>query len=914
MKAFLTRVSIALLEQYSEIHRVGIIVPSKRAERVLRQAILEEISSPVLSPAIFTIEEIMAELSGLDMVNNMDQLIILYDSYERLNEGFSDSLDEFLKWAPTVLRDFDEIHRFGVDNKNIFREMQEIESLSQWGLDKPTDLMTRRLNLWKQLPNLFSLYHENLNEKKLGSAGQIFNQASPSKTGPTKAHFDNWMLQKEIDHMAFVGFNALTPPEVSLFKSAYEYYGANAFWDIDAHYVNNLSSEAGQNLRKNIKNLPAKMVSEILNPPANFLTSQISFSIIRANGNIAIAKAIGDILSHKDVLATNFNKCALVLVDEELLIPTLQALPPEIQEANVTMGMALNSTVAYSSIDLLFQLQEAKEISGKYPLKLLEATFANPICCAMRNANDGLNMESQINNLRDSKRSYWSVSDTIDLIGENSDLWEEYPNYIYFIKNLRKRLFDYSQKIKSAWEIEPAKLCIHALDRLINWTERKNLKFRTVRQLFRHFSKESPVNFYGEPFEGLQIMGLLETRNLDFDTVIVAPCNEGLLPGRRSSTSFLSNDLRKTFGIPLLREQEAIIAYHTYRLVQRAKKVIFLVNSGSDGLNSSEASRFLQQMEIELSRYSGIKWRDFDLELKLDEKTIKSERSICKHPLIIERTLKRLKEKGISPSAGSTYIKNPYKFYLQYVLGIREEETHSDRLPANIRGNILHDLHQDLYIYYKSNNNWDLSKIDKYINSSISIHFPIQSDSGPFHLERKVIEKIGYDWSREEGKRIKENNNEDSEWEVHLVEEYLESPLTLNNGNTVKIRGKADRVEKWKNYWVIIDLKTGAFQSDQINFKEWNDLLDSKKKKEKAFQLMIYAWLLSKQEKISPAMKFKAGISSMRHPSKPVTYIQWQKRDSLTFQELEDFEKLVLIPLLEEILNPEVPFVDTLEI
>jgi len=319
-------------------------------------------------------------------------------------------------------------------------------------------------------------------------------------------------------------------------------------------------------------------------------------------------------------------------------------------------------------------------------------------------------------------------------------------------------------------------------------------------------------------------------------------------------------------------------------------------------------------MEIELSRYSGIKWRDFDLELKLDEKTIKSERSICKHPLIIERTLKRLKEKGISPSAGSTYIKNPYKFYLQYVLGIREEETHSDRLPANIRGNILHDLHQDLYIYYKSNNNWDLSKIDKYINSSISIHFPIQSDSGPFHLERKVIEKIGYDWSREEGKRIKENNNEDSEWEVHLVEEYLESPLTLNNGNTVKIRGKADRVEKWKNYWVIIDLKTGAFQSDQMNFKEWNDLLDSKKKKEKAFQLMIYAWLLSKQEKISPAMKFKAGISSMRHPSKPVTYIQWQKRDSLTFQELEDFEKLVLIPLLEEILNPEVPFVDTLEI
>ena len=914
MTAFLTRVSIALLEQYSEIHRVGIIVPSKRAERVLRQAILEEITTPVLSPAIFTIEEVMADLSGLGVANSMDQLIILYDSYEKLNEGFSDSLDDFLKWAPAVLRDFDEIHRFGVDSKKIFKEMQEIESLEQWGLDEPTDLMNRRLVLWRQLPGLFSLYNEKLDERKLGSAGHIFNRASPSKKGPTQENFNNWMLQKEIDHLVFVGFNALTPPEISLFKSAYEYYGATAFWDIDAHYINNLSSEAGHYLRKNIKNLPAKMVSEIVNPPANFLTSQISFSIIRANGNIALAKVIGGILNNKHLIANNFNKCAVILADEELLIPTLQALPPEIQEANVTMGMALNSTVTYSSIDLLLQLQEAKEISGKYPLPLLEATFSDPICCAMRNASDGLNMESQIHNLRYSKKGYWSVSDTVNLIGENPDLWEEYPNYIYYIKNLRKRLFDYSGKITSGWEIEPAKLCIQALDRLINWTKREDLKFRTLRQLFRYFSKESPVNFYGEPFGGLQIMGLLETRNLDFDTVILAPCNEGILPGRRSSTSFLSNDLRKAYKIPILREQEAIIAYHTYRLVQRAKKVFFLVNTGSDGLNSSEASRFLQQMEIELSRYSGIKWEDIDLELKLDAKTIKGERSIYKYPLIIERTLKRLKEKGMSPSSGSTYIKNPYKFYLQYVLGIKEEETHSDRLPANIRGNILHDLHQDLYEYYKSNNNWNLSKIENSLNLSISRHFPIQSDSGPFHLERKVIEKIAYDWSREEAKRIQDLNNTGKNWQVHLVEEYLESHLTLNNGDTIKIRGKADRVEKWENYWVIVDLKTGTFQNDQINFKEWGDLLNSKKKKEKAFQLMTYAWLLSKQEKRNPSMKFKAGISSMRHPSKPVAYIKWQKSDSLTFQELEDFETFVLIPLVEEILNPEICFIDTLEI
>ncbi|CAI8290111.1 MAG: Uncharacterised protein [Owenweeksia sp. TMED14] len=917
MKGFLSHVAIELLERYPKIHRVGVLIPSKRAERVLRQTLLEEINSPTLAPAIFTIEEIMADISGLKIANAMDQLIILFETYEKLNEGFSESLDEFLKWAPVVLKDFDEIARFGVNGEKIFSEVREIQALSQWGIDEPTDLMKRRLILWQQLPVLYRSFNEALEEENLGSPGYIFNKASPSFSGPSKQDLKDWMLRNELDHIAFVGFNALTPPEISLFQTAHSQVKAIAFWDTDAHYVNNESIEAGYYLRKNIEKLSKSLVSDILTPPAYFLTSPPSFTVVHANGNVGISKAIGNILNDEKLIASNFNKCAVVLTDEGLLVPTLQALPPKLKEANVTMGMALSTTALYSGIDLFFQLQEAREIGSTYPFKLLEATFANPICRDLRNGGlseeNENSMENQIASLRNSKQSHWSVSNTLELIGENSQLWQECSESTLYLKSMLERLEKYTGTLHSPWEKEPARLCLKALGRLVSWKSKRELKFRTIRQLFRQFSKESPVNFYGEPFHGLQIMGLLETRNLDFETIIIAPCNEGVLPARKKSTSFLPNDLRNKYDIPLGKDQEAIIAYHTYRLVQRAKKVFFLVNSASDGFNSSEVSRFIQQMEIELSQYPGFKWSNMNMELTMNSSTLIEKRSIIKRPKIIKRTLERLQGKGLSPSAAGTYIGNPYKFYLQYVLGIRAEESVNDRLPANIRGTILHDLHQKLYETYKSTKTWDQSIIKKTLDKSISLHFPSKVQTGPFLLERKIIEKISYEWAKEEEKRIKSPNNRQGNWSIHLIEEYLESPLLLSDGRNIRIRGKADRVEKWDDYWVIVDLKTGAFQKDQINLKEWEDLLDRKKKKEKAFQLMTYAWLLGKQEDLKSAKGFKAGIASIRQPTQPVSWLTWQGKESLSHQELKEFEKYVLIPLVEEILNPDISFLEILD-
>ncbi|MFL2565913.1 MAG: RecB family exonuclease, partial [Schleiferiaceae bacterium] len=299
---------------------------------------------------------------------------------------------------------------------------------------------------------------------------------------------------------------------------------------------------------------------------------------------------------------------------------------------------------------------------------------------------------------------------------------------------------------------------------------------------------------------------------------------------------------------------------------------------------------------------------------ELNPSTLDQDREIINSSRVIQRTLKKLIEKGLSPSSGSTYIRNPYKFYLTFILGIQEEKTIEDRLPANIRGNILHDLHQDLYTNYNSTLLWDLSIVKTSLEKSLLKYFPGSNISGHLLLEKKVIQKIANDWSQNEERRIKRKKEKGEKWKVSFVEEFLESSLELSNGKTIKIRGKADRIEECEKYWVIIDLKTGSFKKNDIQFTQWSDLLDRAKKKDKAFQLLMYTWLLSRQEKFQNIKKFKAGISSMRHPTKAISYLNWNGKADLEHKDLVDFENFVLVPLIESILNPEIPFRDTLEL
>ena len=901
MDAFLDRVAREIQAEATPLHRVGIVLPSRRAERALRHAFQKQVSHPVLSPAIWPIEAVMQDLAERHPARAMDQLLVLFAAHEDVFESRSQPLEEFLRWAPTVLRDFGEMDRHGVDAEAVYREMREIEALQQWGLDHPTELMERRLELWKQLPGLYRRYHERLDAKGWSTPGGVFQRASPSPDGPPEAALRAWMQRGEIDQLYFVGFNALTPSERALFVSAHRHVGARAFWDADAHYLLNPQHEAGDALRHHRDHLPEGLTTDLREPPAWFATSNAEFTVLRANRVIGVAKTLGEVLGRLRKDNPLLEGTGVVLADEGLLIPALQALPEGLEEANVTMGMPLTSTAAFAGLDALFQLHEARELGqGSYPYRLLQATCIHPVCQAMYTGSRDLQQVAE--RLRRSKRSHWSVAEVMEEFGEGGNLWGTYPDTAGYLRDLEGALSHYVDGLRSAWEAEPARLCLNALHSLQVWMPHATLSFGTLRRLFRQFAQESPVNFYGEPFEGLQMLGLLETRNLDFDTLILAPMNEGVLPKGRNDASFLPHDVRRAYGMPLPQDREAIMAYHVYRLVQRAKRVFFLVNGESDGMGKGEASRFIAQMEVELPRYPGIRWEDRGMQQAMDPKRLQRPWKMDKSPDVLHRLRHQLQERGLSPSSMGTFLRDPAEFYLRFVLGVYEEEAVDERMAANIRGSILHHVHETLFKDYQATGNWRVDLVPSALEAGIQEFHPGRRHSGPFVIEQQVLLKMAEDWAQAEGQRIASGEGRDLPWHVHLVEKNIETTLAIGD-LSVRMKGKADRIEAWQHGWAVVDLKSGSFQPSELKVKSLEELLDPKKGK--ALQLFTYAWLLSTQQAGGP---FRAGIAAMRKPRDPVAWLTYQGDAWIRTETIAEFEQCVLRPLIEQILDPSQPF------
>ena len=300
---------------------------------------------------------------------------------------------------------------------------------------------------------------------------------------------------------------------------------------------------------------------------------------------------------------------AVVLGDESLLVPVLQALPEGIEEANVTMGLPLYLTLPYAGVEVFLQLHEAREQNrGSYPRRLLEATLIHPFA-AMMVANPSALVRAQFE-LRRARRAHWSAAQVEALLGADATLWRPAHDPRQLVQELAKRTAHWLSVPRPAWEGEPARAVLQILERLQGMLPDEVLGVGSLLRLYRSLATESPVAFFGEPFNGLQIMGLLETRALDFKRLIVAPLNEGVLPQGRSTASFLPFDLRKAYGLPLPQDRESVAAYHLYRLMQRAETVVMVVNSEPDGLGKGEASRWVRQAQLELARYPGVRVTD----------------------------------------------------------------------------------------------------------------------------------------------------------------------------------------------------------------------------------------------------------------------------------------------------------------
>ncbi|HET8753092.1 MAG TPA: PD-(D/E)XK nuclease family protein, partial [Salinimicrobium sp.] len=688
MTPFITQILQELLQRKRTISDYVFVLPSKRAGSFLVNQLSNLATAPVFAPKIYSIEDFASEISGLKAVDNTAALFEFYSVYLKLTpKEKTENFETFSSWAQTLLYDFNEIDRYLIDHKSFFGYLSEIQEMNHWYLQpERTPLMENYISFWRKLPEYYEHLKGELLHRNLGYQGMVYRQASEKVEE---------YLQKNDQPHVFLGFNALNNAEQHIIQAMLESGTAEIFWDIDEVFLNDSKHEASLFIRRYLKKWPfyAEIKPEKISKD---FSSEKKIRIAGIPKNIGQAKYLGELLA--GFSPNQLSETAVVLGDESLLLPVLNSLPPNIQEINVTMGFPLKNAPVTALFEQLLEMHARFDQSWFY--KDIIAVIDHPLIQkitgrASKILSEKIHRENLI---------YLSPKALSDLFPEFKNAifnicfsnWENSPALA--LENLQNLLL----KLKQALDKEEDKLSLeflyqfHLLFNKLNNLAKDYPHLATIKSLYSIFKdllNSQTVDFRGQPFQGLQIMGMLESRVLDFKNVIITSVNEGVLPAGKSSNSFIPFDLKCAYKLPTYKEKDAVYTYHFYHLLQRSQQIHILYNTESDGLNGGEKSRFLLQLEMEKKPAHQIS--NFTVASRVPAISLPLK-TIRKNPEIMQK-LKERASKGFSPSALTTYIRNPLDFYHQYILGIREPEEMEETIAYNTLGTVVHQSLETFY-------------------------------------------------------------------------------------------------------------------------------------------------------------------------------------------------------------------------
>lgn len=908
MTSFIYQVLQDLLQRNQDLSEHIFILPSKRAGSFLLHELSGLNDSPIFAPKVISIEEFAEELAGVETIDNTSALFEFYDAYRKVTSDDNlEDFDIFSSWGQTLLHDFNEIDRYLVDPKSFFGYLSSIQEVNHWSLQgEQTDLMKRYISFWEKLPAYYEALVEQLEKKSLAYQGMVYRKASQNL---------KQYLEKNSDPHIFIGFNALNTAEQEIFQQMLEGGRAEVFWDIEKRFFEDTDHGASHFLRKY-----AAQWKHYQNHSLNQISSEFCKSkeleIIGAPKNISQAKFLGELLS--EMSPEEVEKTAVVLGDEALLLPVLNSLPSNIQEVNVTMGFSLrNAPVAFLIENLLKMHSVAEE---KIYYKDVTAVVLHPLIQKITKGDSRLLSEK----IRKENLVYLT-SEAINgfATGRTSELynicfksWHNDPklavnnlqDLIYLIK---ENLDGYKDQITLEF-LYQLHLLLNKLGRLLD----KYDHIRTIKTLFSIYKdliSGETVDLRGKPFSGLQLMGVLESRVLDFENVIMLSVNEGVLPSGKSTNSFIPFDLKCAYNLPTYKEKDAVYAYHFYHLLQRAKKVYLMYNTETGGLNAGEKSRFLLQLEMNKEPNHQIRSYTVIPKVPIFKP---EEKEIIKTPEIMEKIV-QLAAKGFSPSALTSYIRNPLDFYKQYVLGIREKDEVEETVAYNTLGTVVHDALESFYKPWegKEIRVEDVEKMLVRVPDEIRNQFQIHYTSQPLHsgknlLILEVAVRYVQNFLKSEIKILREKNT----IQIVQVERKLQSSFPLEELDfPVNLKGTVDRVDRYNGRVRIIDYKTGKVEQNKVEITDWSEISSDYDKYSKPFQILMYACLLNDHQPLStPA---EAGIISFKNlqsgflkfTKKEGTGRNAEKDSDITQETLSAFKE-ELKRLILEICNPEVPF------
>lgn len=948
MQTFLQLVAQDLYQKIgNDLSRVAIVFPNKRASLFFNEYLAMQSDRPIWSPAYVSISELFRQLSPWksgDPIRLVCELYKVFREETRSEETF----DDFYFWGELLISDFDDVDKNLVDADRLFSNLQDLKNImddydfldseqeeairqffQNFSIERRTQLKEKFISLWDKLGDIYHHYRHNLAELGIAYEGMMYRYVM-EELQPDKLKYE---------HYVFVGFNVLNKVETKFFERLREAGKALFYWDYDIFYTRlprentpPYTHEAGEFILRNLKIFPNELpeaVFDTLRKPKNV-------RFISAPTENAQARYLPEWIrsvTKRDLPETPVKEKenAVVLCNEALLLPVLHSIPSEVKNVNITMGFPLAQTPVYSFVSALIELQTTgyRRDTGRYQYEAVQSVLKHPYTRQLSTSAEGL--EKQLT--RDNR--FFPLPSELKQDTFLGQIFTPKTGLSALCQYLTEMLREVAVLYRKEQETDDIFNQLYReslfksytlINRLLNLIDNGelNIQIETLRRLLCRLLATSNIPFHGEPAIGMQVMGVLETRNLDFRNLIMLSLNEGQLPKAGGDSSFIPYNLRKAFGMTTIEHKNAVYAYYFYRLIQRAENVTLLYNTASEGLNRGEMSRFILQFLVESPHTIS---REY-LEAGQSPQSGR-EISVEKTPEIITRMYERYDVNRhprslFSPSALNTYLDCRLKFYYRYVAGLKAPDEVSAEIDSALFGTIFHRaaelVYKDLTANGKEIRKDDLEqvlsndiKLQNYVDTAFKEEF--------FHVA--LTEKPEYNGTQLINAKVitsylRQLLRNDLQYAPFFMEGMekkvteiieIETPqgkLALNIGGTI------DRIDSKDDTLRIVDYKTGGSPKTPENIKQLFTPADGRPNY--IFQTFLYASIMCRKQslKVAPSLLYIHRAASGTYS--PVIEMGEARQPKIlvnNFAFYEDEFRERLQTLLQEIYNPEEAFTQT---
>ena len=929
MKRFLEQVAIELYKRLKgNFAHTAVIFPNKRASLFFNEYLVKQTDKPIWSPTYLSISELFQSMTKLKLCDRIELVCTLYNSYVKIT-GSTESLDDFYFWGELLISDFDDVDKNKVDAKRLFSNLEDLQQMAtdasylneeqieainkfikNYNPQRQSELKQKFKSIWESLGAIYDDFRSTLYEKDFAYEGMLYRDVIETFK-PEQLPYQTYV---------FVGFNVLNKVEHELFEKVQSAGKALFFWDYDSFYLSekpNNQHEAGRFLRSNLKDFPNAISDEFFHT----LAEEKDITYIETSTDHAQTAYLSEWL--KENITEKEKETAVVLCDEIMLQPVLYALPNNIKHVNVTMGFPLSQTPIYSFIDafLGLHIDSYDEQTGRYTYQAAIALLKHPYTRLISKESEQIIQELT------NKNRFFPLPSELTKDDEQLDLL--FKPLIAKEKEVCKRLNEVIQVIAEKFRDETAEKELQlsgnepsmqlykeslfkiytTINRFSSLIENGTLKLKaaTLRKLIIRVLSAIHIPFHGEPAVGLQVMGVLETRNLDFKHLIMLSVNEGKLPKAGGEISFIPYNLRKAFGMTTIDHQMSVYAYYFYRLLQRAEKVTMLYNTATDEMNKGEWSRFLLQFLLEWPHPV----KRLFLEAKQSPQQIERI-EIPKTKEIVSRLRKYYdkrseKPKELSPTAINAYIHCKLKFYLRYVAGLKAPEEVGEDIDNRIFGNIFHATAQHIYDDLKKRSPIitkdrlesllkDKPKLRNYVDSAFKEEFfQIKPEE---EAQYNGLQRINFEVILRYIEQLLRHDALHTPFiyvgsEIEIKKDYTLS-LPDSNEIIVHLGGFIDRVDCKDDHYRIIDYKTGTHLSESPDI----DSLFMENRKDGAnyiLQTFLYADMFTDEHKVKtqPALLYIQNTSNQDYT--PIVIINKKKVEDYSDYKQEFQEKLIAL-------------------